>query len=90
MKNSTLISFRIHNRQQGRPIVFICHSLGGLFVQRALLYSDESPDILYNEVVDSTAGVIFMGTPHRGSTLANWGGLGADFAHIVKDVTIKL
>ena len=27
-----------------------------------------------------------MGTPHRGSTLANWGGLGADFAHIVKDV----
>ena len=27
-----------------------------------------------------------MGTPHRGSTLANWGGLGTDFAHVVKDV----
>lgn len=27
-----------------------------------------------------------MGTPHRGSALANWGGLGTDFAHIVKDV----
>ena len=27
-----------------------------------------------------------MGTPHRGSTLANWGGLGADFAHAVEDV----
>ena len=74
------------NPQQGRPIIFICHSLGGLVVQKALLHSDESPDLLYNDVVDSTADVIFMGTPHRGSTLANWGGLGADFAHIVKDV----
>ena len=27
-----------------------------------------------------------MGTPHRGSTLANWGGLGTDLAHVVKDV----
>ena len=37
-------------------------------------------------MVDSTAGVVFLGTPHRGSNLANWGGLGADFIHIVKDV----
>lgn len=27
-----------------------------------------------------------MGTPHRGSTLAKWGGLSTDFAHVVKDV----
>lgn len=27
-----------------------------------------------------------MGTPHRGSKWAYWGGLGTDFVHIVKDV----
>ena len=54
-------------------------------VQKALLHSDESSEVLYNDIVDSTAGVIFMGTPHRGSTWARWGSLGADFAHVVKD-----
>lgn len=72
--------------QQRRPLIFIGHSLGGLVIQKALLHSDESPDVLSNDIVDSTAGVIFLGTPHRGSTLAIWGGLGADFAHIVKDI----
>lgn len=72
--------------QQHRPIIFIGHSLGGLVIQKALLHSDESPDELYSDVVDSTAGVVFLGTPHRGSTLANWGGLGTDFVHIVRDV----
>ena len=66
--------------------MFICHSLGGLVVQKALLHSDESPEVLYNDIVDSTVGVIFLGTPHRGSTIADWAGLGADFAHAVKDV----
>jgi len=55
-------------------------------VQKALLHSDECPDVLYNDIVDSTAGVIFLGTPHRGSNIANWGGLGVDCAHIAKDV----
>ncbi|KAL9611171.1 MAG: hypothetical protein Q9167_004156 [Letrouitia subvulpina] len=67
-------------------IVFVHGLTGGLVVQKALLHSDESPEALYNDLFDSTAGVIFMGTPHRGSTLANWGGLGTDFVHIVKDV----
>ncbi|MCJ1465148.1 hypothetical protein MMC07_003764 [Pseudocyphellaria aurata] len=81
-----LAGHRARTGTQRRPLIFIGHSLGGLVIQRALLHSDESPDVLYNDIVDSTAGVIFLGTPHRGSTLANWGGLGADFAHIVKDI----
>ena len=40
----------------------------------------------YNDIVDSTAGVIFLGTPHRGSTFASWGSLCTDLAHRVKDV----
>lgn len=80
------MNYYLNHAQQRRPIIFIGHSLGGLVIQKALLHSDESPDELYSDVVDSTAGVVFLGTPHRGSTLANWGGLGADFVHIVKDV----
>ena len=29
---------------------------------------------------------MFLGTPHRGSALASWGGLGTDFGHLAKDV----
>lgn len=80
------MKYYLNHVQQGRPIIFIGHSLGGLVIQKALLHSDGSPDELYSDVVNSTAGVVFLGTPHRGSNLASWGGLGADFVHIVKDV----
>lgn len=83
---SRTVALLSNHVQQHRPIIFIGHSLGGLVIQKALLHSDESPDELYSDVVDSTAGVVFLGTPHRGSTLANWGGLGTDFIHIVRDV----
>jgi len=53
---------------------------------KALLHSNESHESLYKDIVDSTVGVVFLGTPLRGSTLANWGALGADFAYVVKDI----
>lgn len=27
----------------------------------------------YGDILDSTIGIVFMGTPHRGSDLASWG-----------------
>ncbi|KAF3766683.1 hypothetical protein M406DRAFT_233005, partial [Cryphonectria parasitica EP155] len=41
-----------------RPIIFICHSLGGIVVKKSLLHS--------------VRGIVFFGTPHRGSSLAVW------------------
>ncbi|KAL3454986.1 hypothetical protein BJX64DRAFT_295489 [Aspergillus heterothallicus] len=59
-----------------RPIIFVCHSLGGLVVKRALIYSRS----LTNEKVEhlrsiyvSTYGILFLGTPHNGSEVAKWG-----------------
>ncbi|KAL5001151.1 hypothetical protein BDV10DRAFT_199407 [Aspergillus recurvatus] len=59
-----------------RPIIFVCHSLGGLVVKRALIYSRS----LTNEKVEhlrsiyvATYGVLFLGTPHNGSEVAKWG-----------------
>ncbi|KAF4637162.1 hypothetical protein G7Y89_g907 [Cudoniella acicularis] len=55
-----------------RPIYFIAHSLGGLVVEQALLICI-GPDESLHDVAASTAGIMFMGTPHQGSHLARWG-----------------
>ncbi|KAE8351720.1 catalytic protein [Aspergillus coremiiformis] len=59
-----------------RPIIFVCHSLGGLVVKRALIYcnsvSDEKIQHLRSIYV-STYGILFLGTPHNGSDIAKWG-----------------
>ncbi|KAF5867387.1 hypothetical protein ETB97_000156 [Aspergillus alliaceus] len=59
-----------------RPIIFVCHSLGGLVLKRTLIYcknvSDEKIQHLRSIYV-STYGILFLGTPHNGSDMAKWG-----------------
>lgn len=50
-----------------RPLIFVAHSLGGIVVKEMLARSSESAEKDLNNVVESTASVIFLGTPHRGS-----------------------
>jgi hypothetical protein len=58
-----------------RPIIFICHGLGGILVKRALAYSStrtsKHVDHLYSIFV-STYAIMFFGTPHNGSDKASW------------------
>jgi hypothetical protein len=55
--------------EKHRPLIFICHSLGGLVVQKALTLD---PNVRgRRQIQDSTTVVIFLGTPHGGSKLAN-------------------
>ncbi|KAL8995566.1 MAG: hypothetical protein Q9188_006778 [Gyalolechia gomerana] len=59
-----------------RPIVWVAHSLGGLVVKRALIYSSEIRGIKtehLRSVFVSTYGILFLGTPHHGSDIAQWG-----------------
>jgi protein SERAC1 len=56
---------RVHPR--GRPIVFVAHSLGGITVKEILRRSEVSRELLLRDIVNSTVGIIFLGTPHRGS-----------------------
>ena len=62
---------RIRKRGSRNPILFIAHSLGGLVCEQALLRSDASREA--HSIINNTGGIIFMGTPHYGSSLASWG-----------------
>ncbi|KAK0612792.1 hypothetical protein B0T17DRAFT_583367 [Bombardia bombarda] len=67
-----------------RPIIFIAHSLGGIVVKKALIIAHEE-DAHYGSIARSTLGIIFMGTPHRGSELVPWTIL---FSNIVNVATL--
>jgi hypothetical protein len=47
-----------------RPLVFICHSLGGLVVKKALQLAEESSRPALRRLVARTRGVVFFATPH--------------------------
>ena len=59
-----------------RPIIFIAHSLGGLVVKRALIHSSDihgTKTEHLRSIFISTYGILFLGTPHKGSDVAQWG-----------------
>ncbi|KAI5837203.1 hypothetical protein DFP73DRAFT_569347 [Morchella snyderi] len=54
-----------------RPILFVCHSLGGLVVKDALNLAFNKPS-QYPGIVDNTKSIIFLATPHAGADLTVW------------------
>ena len=62
-----------------KPIVFICHSLGGIVVKKALILAherDSNPD--YKDILDNTRAIAFIGVPHQGSDSAKWASFAAN------------
>ncbi|KAI9897307.1 hypothetical protein N3K66_008329 [Trichothecium roseum] len=51
------------------PIVFIGHSFGGIVIKQALC----NPNPNARDIIDNTYGIIFLGTPHQGSSLSHFG-----------------
>ncbi|KAL3299673.1 NAD(P)-binding domain protein [Colletotrichum asianum] len=54
-------------KPQRRPVIFVAHSLGGLLVKEVLRRSHYSDETELRDIIMSTKGVMFLGTPHRGS-----------------------
>ncbi|KAI0538574.1 hypothetical protein GGR58DRAFT_467758 [Xylaria digitata] len=80
MHAQTLVTSLTHYRKDeltsSNPIIWVCHSLGGILVKRALLYSNDlrtSQHEDYRSIYVSTYGIVFLGTPHTGSGIATWG-----------------
>ncbi|KAK4442424.1 hypothetical protein QBC34DRAFT_25439 [Podospora aff. communis PSN243] len=55
------------DRPMNRPIIFVAHSLGGIVTKEMLARSEAAGDLIHRNIVQSTAAIIFLGTPHRGS-----------------------
>ena len=52
-----------------RPLIFICHGLGGIIVKRALAFSNTSKakQVQHRRsIFTSTFAILFLGTPHEG------------------------
>ncbi|KAF7529454.1 hypothetical protein G7054_g9838 [Neopestalotiopsis clavispora] len=56
------------------PVVFVAHSLGGIVVKDALHRSEACRA--------RTRFVVFLGTPHRGSSFAGWGAIASNLASL--------
>lgn len=65
-------------QESKRPIIFIAHSLGGIIVKQALVWAYREPQ--YQAIKDHTLGLVFFGTPHRGSNKASYGKILANVA----------
>ncbi|KAI1200124.1 hypothetical protein F5X97DRAFT_294153 [Nemania serpens] len=68
-----------------RPLIFVCHSLGGLVVKRALVHA--KADATYKPIWESTFGLVFFATPHQGG---NHSGFGDVLAGIARGVSRNL
>lgn len=62
-----------------RPVVFICHSLGGIVVKKALILAHErASDPAFKDILVNTKAVAFLGVPHGGSGSAWWANFAAN------------
>lgn len=50
------------------PIIFVAHSMGGLVVKKAYILGRIGE--YYTEIMRRVHGIVFLGTPHRGSQYA--------------------
>jgi hypothetical protein len=65
--------------KSGRPIVFICHSLGGIVVKKALILANErSSDPDFKNILANTKAIAFLGVPHKGADGAWWANFAAN------------
>ncbi|KAH7344301.1 hypothetical protein BKA66DRAFT_24702 [Pyrenochaeta sp. MPI-SDFR-AT-0127] len=56
----------------GRPLIFLGHSFGGVVIKEALVKATLAARA-FGDIKRSTQGVVFLGTPHHGSSAAAYG-----------------
>ena len=66
--------------------MFVCHSLGGIIVKKAMVLAHErSSEPVFKDILDNTKAMAFPSVPHRGSDAAWWGTVGAN---VLKNVSM--
>ncbi|KAK0730143.1 hypothetical protein B0H67DRAFT_560920 [Lasiosphaeris hirsuta] len=66
-QGTTLLYGLVHQRSQtnemNRPLVFICHSFGGMVLKQALISAQQGPE--FSSILESIIGVLFFGCIHN-------------------------
>ncbi|KAI1462621.1 Alpha/Beta hydrolase protein [Annulohypoxylon moriforme] len=66
-----LAAERSNTNTSDRPIVFVAHSLGGLVAAQILVHGEQKPESsTIKSITSNLRGMIFLGTPFRGSSSA--------------------
>ncbi|KAJ5972954.1 uncharacterized protein N7479_002872 [Penicillium vulpinum] len=81
---NNLTTDRASCNASSRPLIFVTHSLGGLVCKLAINLSRVHPDTHLRELFTSLKGILFMGTPHKGSWMADWTKISVSALGIVK------
>jgi hypothetical protein len=63
---------RSGNSDSHHPIVLVCHSLGGLVARKAMIRLSESKGKKYKHISLSSCALLFLSTPHSGTTEADY------------------
>jgi len=68
---SKLEDIRTSPEESSRPIIFICHSLGGIVARRAMVITNNLAQ-KYKGITITNCGLLFLSTPHSGSREADY------------------
>ena len=83
---SEIVLTRDLDKDKHRPIVFVCHSMGGIVLKKSLVIAHE--ESRYANILRSTKAVAFFGTPHGGSDKAGLGSILANILNTVESVSL--
>lgn len=87
---TSLARFRERDDTNERPIFFVCHSLGGLVCEDALVTARTRSEPHLKSILRLTRGIAFLGTPHHGAGLARWAELLARHIGAVKQTNSEI
>ncbi len=85
-----LTNDRVLCNASSRRLIFVAHSLGGLVCKEAILLSRNNPEPHLRGIFDCVIGIMFMGTPHKGSWMADWANIPASALGLVKSTKKSL
>jgi pimeloyl-ACP methyl ester carboxylesterase len=69
---TNVLELLLSNNLGSRPLVFVCHSYGGLLIKQLLRSAADSNEQQKLDLLDNTRGLLFLATPHAGSEKATW------------------
>ncbi|KAK6613001.1 hypothetical protein H4I95_01345 [Botrytis cinerea] len=80
-------SLRKTKKERERPILFVCHSMGGLVARQAMVKLDKyGSQSEYGGISPAKCALLFLSTPHSGSLEADWNDFLTDIAQLTMGI----